>query len=66
MVKKIFMKHLENKNKITYNYSIPFEEFPKNIYKIFKKNMTPTTDELNRNEKREIFGSYNTNKQTKA
>ena len=28
--------------------------------------MTPTTDDLNRNEKREIFGSYNTNKQTKA
>jgi hypothetical protein len=28
--------------------------------------MTPTTDDLNRNEKRKIFGSYNTNKQTKA
>ena len=28
--------------------------------------MTPTTDDLNRNEKREIFVSYNTNKQTKA
>ncbi len=28
--------------------------------------MTPTTDDLNRNEKREIFGTYNTNKQTKA
>ena len=28
--------------------------------------MTPTTDDLNRNEKREIFSSYNTNKQTKA
>tara|TARA_R100001440_G_scaffold6430_1_gene13299 strand:+ start:147 stop:632 length:486 start_codon:yes stop_codon:yes gene_type:complete len=25
-----------NKNKITSNYSIPFEEFPKNIYKILK------------------------------
>ena len=25
-----------------------------------------TTDDLNRNEKREIFGSYNTNKQIKA
>ena len=25
-----------------------------------------TTDDLNRNEKREIFGSYNTNKQVKA
>ena len=28
--------------------------------------MTPTTDDLNRNEKREIFGSYNTNKQVRA
>jgi hypothetical protein len=28
--------------------------------------MTPTTDDLNRNEKRKIFGTYNTNKQTKA
>lgn len=28
--------------------------------------MTPTTDDLNRNEKRKIFGSYNTNKQTKT
>ncbi len=26
----------QNKNKITYNYSIPFKEFPKNIYKILK------------------------------
>jgi len=28
--------------------------------------MTPTTDDLSQHEKREIFGSYNTNKQTKA
>ena len=28
--------------------------------------MTPTTDDLNRNEKREIYGAYNTNKQVKA
>ena len=28
--------------------------------------MTPSTDDLNRNEKREIYGAYNTNKQVKA
>ena len=28
--------------------------------------MTPTTDELSQHEKREIFGSYNTNKQVRA
>ena len=28
--------------------------------------MTPTTDDLNRNEKREIYGAYNTNKLVKA
>ena len=28
--------------------------------------MTPTTDDLSQHEKREIFGSYNTNKQTRA
>tara|TARA_R100000654_G_scaffold60999_1_gene87856 strand:- start:301 stop:549 length:249 start_codon:yes stop_codon:yes gene_type:complete len=28
--------------------------------------MTPTTDDLSQHEKREIFGSYNTNKQVKA
>ena len=27
--------------------------------------MTPTTDDLSQHEKREIFGSYNTNKQTR-
>ena len=28
--------------------------------------MTPTTNELSQHEKREIFGSYNTNKQVRA
>ena len=28
--------------------------------------MTPTTDELSKHEKREIFGSYNTNKKVRA
>jgi len=28
--------------------------------------MTPTTNDLSQHEKREIFGSYNTNKQVKA
>ena len=28
--------------------------------------MTPTTNDLSQHEKREIFGSYNTNKQTRA
>ena len=28
--------------------------------------MTPTTDDLSQHEKREIFGSYNTNKQVKV
>ncbi len=28
--------------------------------------MTPTTDDLSQHEKRKLFGSYNTNKQTRA